>query len=300
MNERALDIIRLPLLLSTINATIWTIIIHTSLGDKLTNLEGWLYTDVVSATLAFLLVFRLNRTALRWWDTRRMWGAIVADCRTLADGIMTHMNHSPKERDEAIKWLGGFLIATKQHMRNQDKNIDCDELAGFLSHDEINSMIQANHPVLYCSTVIRLNMKLAFHVSCDCSAATGAAYSSQMCMLEQLLNDILNNMGGLERVKSTPLPIVFVTHLRSFNIFYLFSLPYLFGNTWGWGTIASVFLTSVALLGIDGAATECERPFGVRPNALNMEAFCLTGLDNIAQIVSHHSDFMKKCRSLVV
>jgi putative membrane protein len=257
-------------------------------------MKDHIYTDVLSSTLAFLLVFRLNRAALRWWDTRRMWGAIVANARMMADGFMTHMSHAPEECDDAIKWLAGFLIATKQHLRNYGKfYIDSDELAGFLSKDDILLISASPHPVLFTTSRIRLALKQAFQVSPNTSAAIGAAYSSQMCFLEQLLNDLINNMGGLERVKGTPLPMAFVAHLRTFCMLYLLSMPYLYANTWGWGTISSVFLTSFALLGIDGAASECERPFKIRPNALNMEGFCLTGLNNIAQAVLHHCHFKK-------
>lgn len=299
IKERAIDVFVVPLTICTLNAVIWTILINVSSIGKGLVLKDHIYTDVLSATLAFLLVFRLNRAALRWWDTRRMWGAIVANVRMMADGIMTHTTHAPNECNDAIRWLAGFLIATKQHLRNYDKfYIDSDELAGFLSKDEILLISEAPHPVLYTASEIRLALKQAFHVSYNTSAAIGVAYSSQLCLLEQLLNNLIDNMGGLERVKSTPLPIAFVTHLRTFCMLYLLSLPYLYSSTWGWGTISSVFLTSFALLGIDGAASECERPFKSRPNALNMEAFCLTGLNNIAQVVSHHSHFNKMRRSV--
>lgn len=289
IKERAVDVFLLPLIICTLNAIIWTVLTNmTSIGKGIV-LKDHIYTDVLSSTLAFLLVFRLNRAALRWWDTRRMWGGIVGNARMMADGIMTHMAHAPKDRDDAIRWLAGFLISTKQHLRNYDKfYIDSDELAGFLSKDEILLITASTHPVLYTSSKIRLALKQAFHITSNTSAAIGISYSSQLCFLEQLLNNLIDNMGGLERVKGTPLPLVFVTHLRTFCMLYLLSMPYLYVNTWGWGTISSVFLTSFALLGIDGAASECECPFKSRPNALNMEAFCLTGLNNIAQAVSHH------------
>jgi predicted membrane chloride channel (bestrophin family) len=50
------------------------------------------YNLVLTTALAFLLVFRLNRVAIRWWDTRMMWGTIVADARTLTDLILEHVS----------------------------------------------------------------------------------------------------------------------------------------------------------------------------------------------------------------
>lgn len=51
-----------------------------------------MYNLVLTTALAFLLVFRLNRVAVRWWDTRTMWGAIVADARILASCILEHVS----------------------------------------------------------------------------------------------------------------------------------------------------------------------------------------------------------------
>jgi putative membrane protein len=112
-----------------------------------------------------------------------------------------------------------------------------------------------------------------------------------MRYMENKIDVIILEFGGLERVKGTPLPIVYVAHLRLFLLGYLLSLPYVYGHTWGWFTIPAVFITGYALLGIDGAAVECESPFKQnRPNHLNMESFCLTALTNIEQLVIHHAD----------
>ena len=43
----------------------------------------------------------------------------------------------------------------------------------------------------------------------------------------------------------------------------------------GWGTIPAVAAIAFALLGIEGAATECENPFSPkRTNHLGMDGFC--------------------------
>ena len=83
-----------------------------------TNLDS-AYGVILSACLAFLLVFRLNRAAIRWWDTRQMWGIIVEDVRVLVSGALAHMNHAPENRDQAIRWIGTFVICIKQNIRDR-------------------------------------------------------------------------------------------------------------------------------------------------------------------------------------
>ncbi len=280
-----------PLTLVTLNAVIWTVLIQIPYQGKFViKSDPWgKVTDLVfSTTLAFLLVFRLNRVAIRWWDTRAMWGIIIASSRILADAILEHTNHAPIHRDNAISWLAGFLVSVKQHMRKYEA-FDCDELAGFLTKNQVDHLNASSHPCLYAISEIRHETKLAFEVNEETPIGLAVTYSSTLRMIEKSLHILIDKMGGLERVSTTPLPIVFVTHLRTILMIYLLSLPYLHVGEWGWSTIPIVVVTSYALLGVDSAASECEVPFKKRANHLSMESFCLTGLNDIEELVRHHS-----------
>ena len=187
-------------------------------------------------------------------------------------------------------WLGGLVVSAKFHLRG-DSVFLADELSGFLKNTQINNMSKSRHPCLYAADELRNAMNKCFLISPDTSDGIAASYSSIMRYMETSLDLIICEMGGLERVKSTPLPIVYVTHLRTFLLVYLLSLPYVYGHTWGWGTIPAVFITGYALLGIDGAAAECESPFKKnRPNHLDMEFYCLTALSDLEEIVIHHAN----------
>ena len=93
LEGRALDRILLPWLLVTLNAVAWAVAY-----DKLdfrdqdasqsydptmirrNYIEGVLEL-VLTSTMAFLLVFRLNRSATRFWMARGSWGVMVVKCR---------------------------------------------------------------------------------------------------------------------------------------------------------------------------------------------------------------------------
>jgi Predicted membrane protein len=294
---RAIDTFQVPLTISTVNAIIWTLLIQYPFKSSFVIQEepwGSLYTLVLTTSLAFMLVFRLNRVAIRWWDTRTMWGSVVANVRSLTSAIVEHCSHDLESRDEAICWTAGYLISLKQHMREEDGHFNYDELTGFLSKDQVDKIIASHHPCLYAASEIRCAINRACTVTADTPIALATLYVSNLRLIEHSLDVLIYNMGGLERVRSTPLPIVFVTHLRTFIMFYLLSLPFLYGHTWGWGTIPAVFVTSYALLGIDGAATECESPFKKRPNHLDMESFCITAFDDIEQIVRHNHEMQER------
>ncbi len=83
-----------PWLLCTINAVIWSALIEEYEKMIIIKLDATvpLLDLVLTTALAFLMVYRLNRAALRWWDTRTMWGTIVADARTLTGCILEHVS----------------------------------------------------------------------------------------------------------------------------------------------------------------------------------------------------------------
>jgi putative membrane protein len=63
------------------------------------------------------------------------------------------------------------------------------------------------------------------------------------------------------------------------------------GESWGYFTVPTVFITSFSLLGIDGAAAECESPFQKsRVNHLDMDTFCQTAFKSVLQILIHAAE----------
>ena len=110
--------------------------------------------------------------------------------------------------------------------------------------------------------------------------------SAVMTNAGRRVDDLIDHCGTMERIRGTRLPIVYVSHLRTFLLGYLLSLPFVYVTFWGWGTIPAVAAVSFALLGIEGAATECENPFSPnRFNQLGMDRFCEAIHDEVSQLL---------------
>lgn len=204
---------------------------------------------------------------------------------------LEHTDHDPERRDSAIRWVGAFLIAVKQFVRDEQE-ISRDELAGFLTDDEdLRRLSSASHPALYAATEIRRAVALAFAVTENDSPALSTSRCFRLKSLERSIESFVAQVGGMERIRATPLPMVYLTHLRTFLFFYLASLPYLHAEAWGsWATVPTTALVAFALLGIDGAASECEIPFRRRANHLDMETYCAAAMNNVQQLVLHAAD----------
>jgi len=83
-----------PWIIITLNAAVWVLLDEFELGIHIqAETAASLYNLVLTTALAFLLVFRLNRGAVRWWDTRGMWGLLVAEGRNLSISILEHVSY---------------------------------------------------------------------------------------------------------------------------------------------------------------------------------------------------------------
>jgi putative membrane protein len=289
---RALDLIIVPWLLCILHVVAYTIIQEVVLDVEHVDSESWeiFFALVLNTTLSFLLVFRLNRAAGRYWTSRELWGMIIAKSRCFLGTIITHGSHNLANRDHAIRWVVAFNIATMELLRGV-RDIPADNLAGILSEEEVDVLSKNGHPAIYALDQARYHIDKLFHVDADTPAGIAHWRTRHLDSLEKQLTVALECCGGLERIRGTPLPMVYVTHLRTFLIFALVLLPYVWGRSWGWTTIPIVTLTSYAWLGIEGAAAEAESPFGAtRVNALDMNSYCLGFLAVVKQQLKNHAN----------
>lgn len=317
LEGRALDRIFLPWLLVTLNAVAWAVAYdklefrnqEESFSLDITimrrnYIEGVLEL-VLTSTMAFLLVFRLNRSATRFWMARGSWGIIVVKCRAMVSSILLHGSHNPCDRDQAIRWVAAFAIASMNLARDQET--DPSTVEGILDDEELEAMNTAEHSPLYAADQIRYHLGKLFGptdsravLSAEGENSGGdfikdshdAAFSialsdfraKQLILLEKQLNVMIDEEGALERIKKTPLPLVYVTHLRTWLMLFLLTLPYFWEATLGYAIIPVECLSAFALLGLEGAASEVEAPFRKeRTNHLDMDSYCLAILSNILQ-----------------
>jgi putative membrane protein len=294
---RSLDWIALPWLVVVLFAIVYTCIQELAFIkyediNAADEVESWdiFFGIVLQSTLGFLLVFRLNRAATRWWTSRDLWGNLIARARSFTSGLLVHGGHAAADRDNALRWLGAYAVAVTMFLHDTNE-LDADMFAGLLSPPEVLLLQDNPHPPLFAAEQVRYFIKKIFSVTTDTPLALGMAWSHQLTYLENQLDTLLDDCGGMEKIKATPLPIVYVSHLRTFLLGSLLLLPFIWGRRWGWSTIPIVAVAAFALLGIEAASAEVEQPFRrSRPNALNMDGFCIGILANMLQMVRQHAD----------
>ena len=296
VNARALDRIRLPWACVMAVTLLWTVPVMASGQSARVNLEQFVSAyNLVLTTLSFLLVFRMNRAAVRFWDCRQMWGKLIEVGRQLTAGAAQHCRERPAARDALAAWTCAFAVASKDLLRG-NAVLDAAQLQGILGTADAAAASQAVHMPLYCAAAMRAALVAALGPSAlspaeaDAPAAVAVATATHRaaCMrtLDVHVDELIGQVGGMERIRATPLPLVYVTHLRTFLLCYLLFMPLVYVSHWRWGTIPAMALVSFALLGVEGAAAECESPFEQRANHLAMDAYAAALIANVAEILA--------------
>jgi len=273
--------------------------------------------DPLLVPISFLMVFRLTRAAIRFWDSRAAMGKIIQTCRdtiSTASVALTsprrlaktgRMENVEFEKlysihdellDKYARWLCAFTIMVKNFLRPEKrKGWDDDELFNnrrkeigpLLSDDDAQRALTANHGVL----VVLDRLREIAHDICFVAPLgdDGGMHPMRQAALYKQLNTHIDSLSGafgaMERIRGTPLAFVYVSHLRTFLLLYLFLFNMHGMASFGWTALFALFAANWALLGIEAASVECERPFGWSPNHLPLGKYCWVIAENIAQTI---------------
>ncbi|MEX0269187.1 bestrophin family protein [Leptolyngbyaceae cyanobacterium UHCC 1019] len=234
---------------------------------------------IPNIVLGLLLVFRTNTAYERFWEGRKLWGSIVNTTRNLARHIWIVVPvKQPEERDDkiaALKLLVAFAIATKQHLRQEPLGAEAEKL---IPPDKFRKLQTMNHPPLEIAFWIGDYLQHQYsHQQFD---------SYQLMAMQNLLNGLVDYLGGCERILKTPMPIAYSIHLKQLLLLYCLSLPFQTVGQLGWWTGAVVALISFTLFGIEEIGIEIENPFGHDANDLPLDTICATMLRNIEDLMT--------------
>ena len=108
----------------------------------------------------------------------------------------------------------------------------------------------------------------------------------QLNAMQELLNQMVDVLGGCERILKTPIPLAYAIHLKQLLLIYCLTLPFQAVRELVWWTGPIVALVSFTLLGIEEIGIEIENPFGRDPNDLPLDVICDTMLHNIEDLMT--------------
>jgi putative membrane protein len=104
--------------------------------------------------------------------------------------------------------------------------------------------------------------------------------------MKDLINSMIDVLGGCERILKTPIPLAYAIHLKQLLLLYCLALPFQMVNDLAWGTGPVVALISFTLFGIEEIGIEIENPFEHDTNDLPLDSICATMQRNINDLIS--------------
>lgn len=98
-----------------------------------------LFPSILGTALAFFIGFNNNQSYDRWWEARKIWGALVNDSRTWARQLIYFQSETTNEEIKLytktmIYRHISFLYALKQSLRKSNEN----EYKKYISEEEIS------------------------------------------------------------------------------------------------------------------------------------------------------------------
>ncbi len=212
--------------------------------------------SILGFVLSLLVVFRTNTAYDRWWEGRKLWGALVNNTRNLAVKSNTFLpSDCSAERQFFKTMIGEFPTALKEHLRG---GIKLDEIADAEGYKE--RFAEREHiPNLMIQSMYRKTKSLY-----ESNQLTG----DELIVIDKELKSFFDIMGACERIKNTPIPFSYSIFLKKFIFFYMVTLPIGFVAYFEfWAIPISVFVFYV-LVSLEIIAEEIEMPFGLDANDL--------------------------------
>lgn len=248
---------------------------------KVLNLSGKSYVKNISQmhsllgfALSLLLVFRTNTAYDRWWEGRKLWGALVNNSRNLALKLNTLLPKDDADNREFFrKAIPLYATVLKDHLQSEVTRYALDDVA----HPELSNLdLQKHAPNQVAGSIMeRIN---ALHKK-------GTITGEQLLFINSEITSFTDICGACERIKNTPIPYSYSAFIKKFIFIYVMTLPFGYVFTLEYLMVPIVSIVFYVLASLELIAEEIEEPFGTDSNDLPMEKMAGNIQKHIAEIL---------------
>ncbi|WP_303311627.1 bestrophin family protein [Hymenobacter sp. BT730] len=213
--------------------------------------------------LAIFLGFYNNVSYDRFWEGRKLWGALLNTTRSLARQALT-MSGYPSDSAEVAHFVQ-LLIAFTHTLRHQLRQTNpATDLQRLLPPSLAETVQQAHfRPIVL--------LREMGHWLQEASQA-GRLDSNTHLAFDRNLNQLSDIVGGCERLASTPVPYTYSVLLHRTVYLYCFLLPFGLVESISWATPLIVVFIGYTFMALDAIISEIEEPFGTQPNDLALNS----------------------------
>lgn len=208
--------------------------------------------SMLGFVISLLLVFRTNSAYDRWWEGRKLWGALVNNSRNLALKLAV-MLKDKEDKEILRKLIPAYASVLNLHLKNEDVSHELFEDAT-LAADHYN-----HKPNQIAKTIMAKINELYL---------AGKITGDQLIILNAEVQSFTDICGACERIKNTPIPYSYSAFIKKFIFAYVLTLPFGYVFQLGYYVIPVVVFIFYVLASLELIAEEIEEPFGYDPNDL--------------------------------
>jgi len=224
--------------------------------------------EVLGVLLGLMVVFRTEISYGRWWEARGCWASIIDNCHGLA-AVCAPCLADVASRRALLCQLMTLCIVTKNWLREEPTKAG--EVGELLEHRQVAQYEEAPCPPFAVVDHIARTVR-----SSTTSMHAGSAKASTFCSTAAAhCEKLCESVTACGRIKNTPMPLAYITALRTSLVIWLVTLPLSIVGEYGWISTAAVSLLAFLFLYMEKMAVEIEQPFGTDPNDLPLELYIL-------------------------
>ena len=219
--------------------------------------------------LVLFFGFRTNAAYARWWEARTLWGALINSSRSLTRITLSFTRWGSSSVDglpeSVILRQLALVHALRCQLRGQDPREDIVRVVGEDVAAEIEGRRNPANALLETISVIYAD-----------ALATGRINLVQQSVVEQVLIDIANAQGGMERIRNTPLPNGFRFFPNLFARLFCVLLPIALVESLGIATPVGSTLIGLVFLAALSIGEDLMDPFANGVHDVTLSAMCRT------------------------
>lgn len=218
--------------------------------------------SLLGTMITLILGFRMNQSYERWWEARKVWGAIVNDSRALMKAV-SFLGSSNKENEKESELFTEDMIKMTLGWSNallgllKGVNVD-HRLNRFFTEEELTKFKKYDTNLangILCAMTVKIQEALN----------QGLLTELQHIQCIEIINRLGDSMGKSERIKNTVFPKLY-SDLISFSIWlFVILLPLAYRDPNKYFEFPIAFLISIVFFLLENIAEDLQDPFNNQP-----------------------------------
>lgn len=238
---------------------------------------------ILGTSISLLLAFNVNQSYDRWWEARKVWGAIVNDSRSFTIQLKGFINQDALEFDKKSSSLLYKMVYRQiawcyclgQSLRGNDPLIA--DVTNNLSPEDVQFIKEQNNKPFALLMLHMEDLKDLYEAN--------AVNSFQQIQINDTITRLCDSMGKAERINSTVFPVTYRVFIHFFIYLFLIILSLALVETIGWFEIPILTLIASTFFLIEKTARYMQDPFRNKPTDTAVTAIARTIDINLKQIL---------------